>query len=236
MYTVANKMSSSAGFLESLQNDLRSLSTEGRKKFPQVIEVCIVCREEEVPWFTFICLKASERAILSLRKAEEQKDIKEWNAAVQGFTSYCDLRTNLQILHNPPFPSPAVARSEDALRPFLLACELKNSKVASLAIVAIHKLIIQNCVDVVRRDNYFLTLLCTDIFILPLLHFTDFCSQNRKQAQFASWLGRWEHTTQNSASNDRPRHNFAHTQQRLETGTVIWSNFFVQASFAFPLS
>jgi hypothetical protein len=47
------------------------------------------------------------------------------------------------------FQTVAISRSEDVLRPFLLACEQKNTKMLPIAVGTIHKLIVHHAVDVV---------------------------------------------------------------------------------------
>jgi hypothetical protein len=81
-------------FLRSVEEDLRSLSDEARKKYPVVKE-------------------AAERGILKLRAMREQ-----YAAAIKVESA----------------PSTAMFRSEDILRPFLLACNHNDATVKMVTI------------------------------------------------------------------------------------------------------
>ncbi|PRP89711.1 protein hypothetical protein [Planoprotostelium fungivorum] len=109
--------------LSSLQTDLRTLSAEARKKHANIKEVTNIWTIYGATQLN--CKKAAERGILRLRSIEEE------NAETKN-AARC---------------AKAIGQSEDVLRPLLMACEQKGSKMVPMSVSTIHKLIVHNAVD-----------------------------------------------------------------------------------------
>lgn len=84
-----------------------------------------------------LTIKAAERGILRLRAIEEENS-EEKNVARCARGESHHVPSSLYI---------AIGQSEDVLRPFLMACEQKGSKMIPMSVSAIHKLIVHKAVE-----------------------------------------------------------------------------------------
>jgi hypothetical protein len=106
----------------SLQNDLINLSTEARRKHPEIKEV--------FPLFTET--KATERLIYILRALKERPSTPGVDIVAQGIPRSNSLSE--------------LAKSDESIKPFVLSLATKNVKLVPIAIGCLQKMISHHAV------------------------------------------------------------------------------------------
>ena len=171
MFQFSSHTSSSAGSSNSipnsvlgsfLQNELTTLISESKRKNPEVKEVSC--------WLSMICMSLNQHIFYTpppttgFRKttghSKEPKgksicpnfgtDSKYW---FRGFGWLIISSYSLNIYTHFKHSLSELAKTEDGLKPFLLACESKNSKLIPIAIGCIQKLINHQAIPEVLYIN-----------------------------------------------------------------------------------